>query len=169
MCLYSSRCLQEGHAICLLNEEPPTAMVWWLKGTRVLFPICPFPLCNTSVLWDLQKRDVSDFQCQDCQRNCLWDTARVTALAVHWKATSVLLTGPLQETWFPFFISPLTLRLLISQLLSRAVLTYASLAFPGSALPLAGTSVCMTVTDQSSHQNWVKMKLARKNKRFILT
>lgn len=102
MCLYSSRCLWERHAICLLNEEPPTATVWWLKGSRVLLPICPLPLCNTSVLWDLQKWDVSDLRCQDCQRNCWWDTARVTAVAVHLKATSVLLTGPLQETQISF-------------------------------------------------------------------
>ena len=90
-----------------------------------------------------------------------------TPIVVYIKATSLLLTGPLQETAISFLHFSLTLRPLISQLLSAAVLASAGLAFPGSALPLAGTSVCTTVTDQSSHQNWVKTKLARKEKKKV--
>jgi len=81
------------------------------------------------------------------------------------KAMPLLLTGPLQQTQISCLNFSLTPRPLISQLVSAAVLAYASLAFLGSALPLAGTSVCTAATDQSSDQNGVKTMLARKAKK----
>lgn len=47
-----------------------------------------------------------------------------------------------------------------------AALVYANLVLPGLALALAGTDVCITVTDQSRHQTYVKTKLARKIERI---
>lgn len=81
----------------------------------------------------------------------MWDTARVTPIVLYLKATSLLLTGPLQETQISFLHFILALRPLISQLLSVAVLAYASLAFPGKVILSAGTNVCTTATNQSSH------------------
>lgn len=146
--------------VYLLNKEPPIATAEWLHGSRILFPTCSLSLVKH--LSPVGSAEIG--QRQDCQRNCLWDTARATSIVEYLKATSLLLVGPLQDS-IPFLHFFLTLGPLTSQMVSMSVLAYTSLVFPGSSLPFASTSVCIIVTEQSSHQNRVKTKLERKGEK----
>lgn len=126
----------------------------------------PFPSCNTRALRDLQKWDVSDFQYQDCleklpvgryKGNSHSGVLQSHIFAAKWTSG---------DTFFPWYF--LDAKAINFQMLSVAVPAKASLVFPVSALTLVGTSVYTTVTDQRSHQIWVKTKLAkgRKTKKF---
>lgn len=118
--------------------------------------LLPFP-CATSESSGICRNGIHLISTSDellvghCKGNTPSDVSKSHVVAVNWTTA-----GDAD------FLS--TLRPLISQLLSAAALAYASLAFPGSALPLAGTSVCTTVKDQS-HQDCTKTKLARISKK----